>query len=271
MFIAAVVQLNCTSDREANWEAASCHINRAADRGAKLIATPENSNFLGPHEDKVRLAESLDGPTCARFSQLAAGRGVWLLLGSFNEKSPEPGRCYNTSVLFGPDGAVVATYRKIHLFDVDLRDGVCFSESETVAPGNAPVVAETGLGPVGLSICYDLRFGELYRRLGARGAAMLAVPSAFTMKTGRDHWQVLLRARAIENQCYVLAPAQFGVHDDRGLRESYGRSMIVDPWGQVLAVAPDGPGIAAAEIDLDRVDDIRRAMPMHLHRRPGLE
>ncbi len=266
-FLAAVVQLNCGSDVEANWEAASELVERAAAAGAQLVGTPENTNFLGPHEDKVRLAEGLDGPTCSRFAALARRLGIHLLLGSFNEASAEAGRCHNTSVLFGPDGERLAVYRKIHLFDIDLSERVRFTESATVAPGSEPVVAATALGPIGLSICYDLRFGELYRRLVELGAEILTVPSAFTLTTGRDHWQPLLRARAIETQCWLLAPAQWGRHDDGGLRESFGHAMIVDPWGQVVAMAADGPGLALAEIDLGRVARVREALPVGRHRR----
>ncbi len=266
-YLAAVVQLNSSSDAAANWRQAEQLCRRAAAAGAALVATPENTNFLGPHEQKVRLAESLDGATCSRFAELAAELGVHLLLSSFNERSAEAGRCHNTSVLFGPEGERLSVYRKIHLFDVDLSDAVRFTESATVAPGAETVTVATPLGRLGLSICYDLRFGELYRRLVADGAELLTVPSAFTLTTGRDHWQPLLRARAIECQAWVLAPAQWGRHDDEGLRESYGHAMIVDPWGQVVAMAPDGPGLALAEIDLDAVTRVRAALPVAAHRR----
>lgn len=269
MFLAAAVQLNCTSDEEANWRSARDLVERAAGYGARFVATPENTNFLGPHAEKVRRAEPMDGPTVGRFADLAARLGIHLLLGSFNEEAPQARgeRCYNTSVLFAPDGSILARYRKIHLFDVDLSPEVRFLESETVVPGEDVVVAQTDLGRLGLSICYDLRFGELYRRLTADGAQILTVPSAFTLTTGRAHWEPLLRARAIENQAWVLAPAQHGHHDDGGLRESYGHALIVDPWGQIVATAPDGPGLALAEIDLGKVDEVRRFMPVARHRR----
>jgi predicted amidohydrolase len=276
-FVAAAVQLTSTSDETANWEAARGLIERAAASGARLVATPENTNYLGPHEEKVRRAEPLDGPTVGRFAELARRLGIHLLLGSFNERSDEPARCHNTSVLLGPVGEVLASYRKLHLFDVDIPGGVRFAESATCKPGalearpDRPpaglVVAATPLGRIGLTICYDLRFGELYRRLADLGADILAVPSAFTLATGKDHWEPLLRARAIENQCWVLAPAQHGRHDDGGLRESYGHAMIVDPWGLPVAVAPDGPGLALAEIDLERVARVRSAIPVRQHRR----
>ena len=267
MFLAAAVQISCTSDENANLAAAEALIRRAADRGAQLVATPENTNFLGLHTEKVERAQSLDGPVGTRFAALADELGIHLLLGSFNESCSEPGRCYNTSVLFGPDGAQLAIYRKIHLFDIDLEEGVQFQESATVKPGTEVVVGDTELGPIGLSICYDLRFGELYRQLTEKGAAVLTIPSAFTLPTGRAHWEALMRARAIETQCFVVAPAQVGKHDDEGLRESFGHSMIVDPWGQILARAGDAPGLALAEIDLDQVAAVRRAMPVASHRR----
>ena len=266
-FLAAVVQLTSTSDEDANLEAAERWVALAAGRGARLIVTPENTNYLGPHDEKVRRAQSLDGEVAQRFSALARRHGVYLLLGSFNEVSDVGDRCHNTSLLFAPNGERVAVYRKIHLFDVDVSEAVRFRESDTVEPGAEPVVARIPLATLGLSICYDLRFPELYLRLVSAGAEIVTVPSAFTLTTGKEHWQPLIRARAIETQCYVLAAAQCGRHDDGGLRESYGHSMIVDPWGTVLAMAPEGPGIAMAEIDLSRVERVRRAIPVQRHRR----
>ena len=267
-FLAAVCQMTSTSDAAANWAQAQRLIREAAGRGAALVATPENTSYLGPHAEKVRCTEPLDGPTCQRFAALAGELGIHLLLGSFNEKvAGESTRCANTSVLFGPDGARLATYRKLHLFDVDVPGGVTFRESETVVAGDEVVVAATPLAAIGLTICYDLRFGELYRALVARGAEVIAIPSAFTAATGRAHWEVLVRARAIETQSFVLAPAQWGQHDDGGLRESHGQALIVDPWGQVLAEVPDGTGVAVAEVDLARVERARRAIPVAEHRR----
>lgn len=269
-FLAAAVQLQSTSDEEANWRQVRELVERAAGYGASFVATPENTNYLGPHAEKVRRAEPLDpetGKTVGRFAELASKLGIHLLLGSFNEKSSDPERCYNTSVLLGPDGSILAHYRKIHLFDVDVSSEVRFLESDTVVPGEEIVTVETELGTLGLTICYDLRFGELYRRLRTAGAQVLIIPSAFTLTTGRAHWHALVRARAIETQCWVVAPAQHGKHDDGGLRESYGHALIVDPWGNPVADAPDGPGLALAEIDLDRVAEVRRGMPVGEHRR----
>jgi len=267
MTLAAVIQLSSTSDAEANWRQAKTLVIQAAEGGAQFVATPENTNFLGPHEEKVRRAETLEGVTCTRFSDLAQDLGIHLLLGSFNEKSGDPDRCFNTSVLFGPDGSPLAVYRKIHLFDVDVSPEVRFAESATVEAGTELVTVETDLGILGLTICYDLRFPGIYQQLRDRGAEVLTVPAAFTLTTGRDHWHPLLRARAIETQCYVLAPAQYGKHDDQGLRESFGHAMIVDPWGQIVAMAPDGPGVALAEIDRSRVERIRASMPVIDHRK----
>ena len=266
MFVAAVVQLTSTSDAEANLKSAEALVRRAASHGAKLICTPENTNYLGPHQEKVRLAEPLSGPTVSRLRELAASTGSHLLIGSINERSDMADRCFNTSVLLGPTGDILAKYRKIHLFDVDVSAEVRFRESDTIVPGDKVVVAETPLGRIGLSICYDLRFPELYAKLVAKGAQLISIPAAFTLHTGKDHWHPLVRARAIETQSYVLAAGQCGTHDDGGLRNSYGHSMIVDPWGHVTAMASDGPTIAMAEIDLDRIDVVRNAIPVCSHR-----
>jgi predicted amidohydrolase len=266
-FEAAVVQLSSGSDEDANWDAAREQVERAAAAGAELVATPENTNYLGPHDEKVRRAEPLDGPTATRFADLARRLGIHLLLGSFNETSDDPGRCHNTSVLFGPAGERLAIYRKRHLFDVDLSDDVRFVESDTVKAGDEIVVADSPLGRIGLAICYDLRFPEHAAALARGGADLLAFPSAFTAPTGAAHWDVLTRARAIETQCWLLAPAQWGRHDDGGLRESWGRSRIVDPWGTVVAEVAEGPGFARATIDPERTAGIRAAMPVARHRR----
>jgi deaminated glutathione amidase len=266
-FLAAVCQMRSTSDASQNLRQAEGLIREAAALGARFVATPENTNYLGPHAEKVRLAEPLDGPTCRQFSSLAHELGIHLLLGSFNEASPHGAKCLNSSVLFGPSGARLAVYRKIHLFDVDVPGGVSFRESETVVAGAEVVVAATELGAIGLTICYDLRFGELYRELVERGAAIVAIPSAFTAKTGEAHWETLVRARAIESQAFVVAPAQHGAHDDGGLKESWGRSMIVDPWGRILARLDEGIGVAVAGIDFAEVERVRTAIPLAVHRR----
>lgn len=268
--LAAVIQTTTTSQEAASLEAAEALVRRALSYGAKLVVTPEQTNFLGPHQQKVQRATTLDGPVVARFAALAKEGGATVVLGSFNERSPEPGRCYNTSVVLGPDGSLLAYYRKIHLFDVDLSSDVRFQESATTVPGDQVVVASTPAGAIGLSVCYDLRFPELYRALVEEGAELITVPSAFTLTTGKDHWEPLLRARAIETQCWILAAAQYGHHDDEGLRQSYGHASIVDPWGLVVGMASDGPGLALAEIDRGRIGRLRRSMPISNHRRLGV-
>jgi deaminated glutathione amidase len=266
MPIVACVQLNGSSDVEKNLRATEALVERAARAGAELVATPEATTYLGPHDRKVALAEPIDGPTNARLSQLAARLGITLLVGSVAEAF-DGHHAYNTSVLFGPKGERLATYRKLHLFDVDIDGGVRFLESDRTAAGKDVVVADTSVGRLGLTICFDVRFPELYRALTDAGADILAVPSAFTLMTGKDHWHVLLRARAIETQCWLLAPAQWGAHDDQGLRRSYGHSLIVDPWGVVVAECGDGEGICLAEIDREKVLSVRRQIPMDANRR----
>ena len=269
MFLAACVQLNGTSDIEKNLATTERLVRQAAEKGAVLVATPENTPFLGPHQKKVELAETLDGPTNQRLAALANELDIHLLVGSSAEiaRGEEGQRCFNTSLLFGPDGGLLAHYRKLHLFDVDVSDEVRFQESATIVPGDDVVVADTALGKIGLSICYDLRFPELYRAQVDKGAEILTVPSAFTHLTGQFHWHTLLRARAIECQAFVLAPGQTGHHDDRGLRHSYGHSLIIDPWGRVTAELPEKEGICMAEIDIDRVRSVRKSMPVQTHRR----
>lgn len=261
--LAAVVQLCSTEDVARNLAQAEALCRYAAKRGATLISLPEVFAFLSEREAKPP-AESLDapGPILSFGEALARELSVHLLFGSVHEQAPD-GRVYNTSVLFGPRGERLASYRKIHLFDVVVGEKT-YQESLRVAPGEAPALAETPFGKLGLSICYDLRFPELYRALSHQGARILTVPAAFTLMTGKDHWEVLLRARAIENQCFVLAPAQTGKHGT--WRQSYGNSMIIDPWGAVLCRAPEGEGVALAELDFDAQDRVRRDLPALTHR-----
>ena len=265
-FLAACVQLQGSSDVARNARTTEALIRKAASRGAELVCTPEATDYLGPHQDKVKLAECIDGPRAQAWAALAKELQITLLIGSFAEDTGTQ-RPANTSLLFGPQGELLAHYRKVHLFDVDVPGGVRFLESKTTTPGVDLVNVASPAGQIGLSICYDLRFPGLYQALAKRGAQLLTVPSAFTLMTGKDHWHALLRARAIENQCYVLAPGQWGHHDDEGLRESYGRSCIIDPWGQVLAECPDGEGICVAEIDLEAQSALRARMPVLEHRR----
>jgi len=220
---------------------------------------------LGPHYQKVLLAEAIDGPIATIFSTLAKELQVTLLVGSVAEKHEnDPTRAFNTSLLYGPTGKLLAFYRKIHLFDVNLADsgGVTFLESDKTTAGSSVTTVKSDVGTIGMSICYDLRFPEIYRQLTDQGAEILTVPSAFTVLTGKAHWHTLLRARAIECQSYLLAPAQCGTHDDNGLRSSFGHSLIVDPWGEIIAECRDENGFCMAEIDLSLVRKIRREIPV---------
>ncbi len=273
MYLAACVQLRSTADVERNVIEVERLIRRAAGYGASLVATPECTVYLGPWDERARIAESLDGPLASHFGALACSLGIHLLIGSFPERvlsadgSPDLERTYNSSLLFGPDGRLLCSYRKLHLFDVDVPGGVSLQESRTTLPGDEVVTCDTALGTLGLSICYDLRFPELYRALVDRGAELITIPAAFTLDTGKDHWHALVRARAIETQSWVLAPGQWGRHGDQGIRRSYGHSLIVDPWGAVVAECGDGEGLCLAEIRRDRVQAVRRGIPVAQHRR----
>jgi predicted amidohydrolase len=264
-FLAAVVQLTSTEDRAHNLAQAEQGITTAAQRGARLVVLPELFNGIGRPEIVAAAAEEIPGPTSQRMSDLARQHRLVLCAGSLAHRDPTTGKYFNTSLLFGPDGAELARYQKIHLFDIQLPGRVAFTESTHVSPGKHVVVVDSPVGRLGIAICYDLRFPELFRRLADQRVEILLIPSAFTRETGRDHWEILLRARAIENQAYVLAANQFGAHSPHLV--SYGRSQIIDPWGQRLAEAPDGPSLASAEIDLARLDEIRRQLPALEHRR----
>ncbi|WOI52452.1 carbon-nitrogen hydrolase family protein [Parvularcula sp. LCG005] len=258
-----LVQMNSGIDRMRNLDEATRLIREAAARGADLIATPEMTTLLDRNSD--RLFGNLPAPDAMpevdAFSALARDLGAHLLIGSMPVavERGETRKFANRSFLFGPRGAV-ATYDKIHLFDVDLPTGESWKESNTVAGGDKAVLANTPLGGIGMSVCYDLRFPHHFRRLAQAGASILAVPAAFTVPTGEAHWHVLLRARAIETGSYVIAPAQGGQHEDG--RATYGHSLIVDPWGTILAEQPNNqPGVIVADIDLDKVADVRRRVP----------
>jgi len=265
--LVAVAQMSSTADVARNLDVAEALVERAAARGAVFVGLPENFAFLRSEGEPVPEPQALDGPWVQRMAGLARRHHVTLLLGSLPEGVPGDTRVRNTSVLVGPHGGTLAVYRKIHLFDIDLPGMEHLKESKAVVPGDEVVVADTAIGPVGLSICYDLRFPELYRALVRRGAEVLCVPSAFTERTGKAHWEVLLRARAIENLCYVLAPAQVGHHG--GGRTSHGQALIVDPWGFVLAQVADGEGLAVAELDFERLRRLRRELPALTHTRLG--
>ncbi|HMB52824.1 MAG TPA: carbon-nitrogen hydrolase family protein [Thermoanaerobaculia bacterium] len=257
------MQLNSSGDKARNLGAAERLVRAAAGEGAELVALPEKWNLLAAGEEMAAGAEPLDGPSLGAAREWARELGIHLLAGSIAERAePKP---FNTSVLIGPGGEDLAVYRKIHMFDVE-AGGVSYRESEHEAAGEEIVAAELdGLG-IGLSVCYDLRFPELYRILALRGARILAVPSAFTLATGRDHWEVLLRARAVENQAFVLAPNQFGEAPPH--YSSYGRSAIIDPWGTALATAADGERYVCADLDLAAQERIREKLPSLANRRP---
>jgi len=263
---AAAVQLSSTPDRDRNLAAADRLVREAAAAGAELVVLPEKWPVLGTPEQTAAGAEPLDGPTLGWARSIAQELGIDLIAGSVSEALDGEARNANTSVHVGPDGSDRARYRKVHMFDVEVGD-TRYRESDTDLPGSEAVLTRTAGGvEVGMSVCYDLRFPELYRALAVAGARVLAVPSAFTLATTREHWEILLRARAIEDQAFVVAANQVGEHAP-GLR-SGGRSMIVDPWGVVLAQAPDKETWVIAELDLDRLAEIRRKVPSLANRRP---
>ena len=261
----AAIQMSSTPDKGENLETADRLIRASAASGAGLIALPELWSCHGLERVYRENAEPIPGPTTEFLGALARELGVYLLGGSILEGDPRSDRLHNTSTFFGPDGELAAVYRKIHLFDVKAPDRE-YLESKTIAPGAQVVTAKAGAAVLGLSVCYDVRFPELYRLLALRGAEVLAVPAAFTLQTGKDHWELLLRARAVENQAFVVAPAQWGQKADG--RWTYGRSMIVDPWGTVLAQCPDNDGHALATLDLDYLDRFREEFPALRNRRP---
>ena len=262
----AAVQLNSNGNKARNLAAAERLVRAAAADGAELVALPEKWNLLADGAELVAGAEPLDGPSLSGARGWARDLGIYLLAGSISERGGEGEKPSNTSVLIGPDGEDIAVYRKIHMFDVD-AGGVSYRESAHEQAGSEVVAAPVGDLVAGLTVCYDLRFPELFRILALRGARLILVPSAFTLATGRDHWEVLLRARAIENQLFVIAPNQVG--DAPPHYSSFGRSMIVDPWGVVLATAPDEECFVAAELDFEALDRVRESLPSLANRQPG--
>lgn len=260
-----VVQLSSSLDTQRNFQVAAGFLGQAAEAGARLAVLPEVFNRRGESAQVREQAESLEGPTMQWAAEQARSHGLWLVAGSFAEKAGD--LCHNTSCLFSPEGKRAAFYRKIHLFDVDIPGAVA-RESASVTPGTEVVVSAVDGHCLGMTVCYDLRFAELYRSLTLLGARIITVPSAFTERTGRDHWEVLLRARAIENQVFIVAPNQFGTTP--GTPTSYGRSMIIDPWGTVLAQAGDSENLILADLDFARQDELRLRLPCLQHRRPEL-
>lgn len=264
-YIAAAIQMTSVPDLEKNLVQAEELIDLAKRQGAELIGLPENFAFLGVEEDKIIQAEAI-ADKCEKFLKTMAQRFQVTLLGGGFPVPVGEGKVYNTALMIDPSGTEIARYEKVHLFDVNVPDGNTYQESSTVMAGiRLPSVYDSqDLGGIGLSVCYDVRFPELYRHLAHHGADVLFVPAAFTAYTGKDHWQVLLQARAIENTCYVIAPAQTGRH--YSLRQTHGHAMIIDPWGAILADAGDKPGVAIAEINPTRLDQVRRQMPSLQHR-----
>src|SRR5258707_6308487 len=263
----AVIQVNSRDNPAENLSIVERFLDQAADMGAQFAGLPEFWTYLGPYAGFDEAAQTIPGPVVELLQEKARRHKLIVHGGSIVERHPQlAGKFYNTSVLINRDGEIVARYRKIHLFDVNLANGEKHYESERIAPGDAIVTAEIDGITFGLTICYDLRFPELYRLLALRGAQIIMVPAGFTLHTGRDHWEVLLRARAIENLCYVVAPAQVGTYPPN--RQCFGRSMIVSPWGLVLAQAPDNPTIIMADIDLAQIEQARAQIPSLENRRP---
>jgi deaminated glutathione amidase len=264
---AAAVQLNSNEDKARNVEIAEHLVRQAAREGAELVVLPEKFNIIGSPEQLFAGAEALDGPTLRWAGGLAGELSLWLVAGSIVERVEGDEKLRNTSVLLDPDGAIRAVYRKIHMFDVEVG-GITYRESDAEAPGEEIVVADTDQLKLGLAVCYDLRFPELFRIMAVDGAQAFSLPSAFTVPTGRAHWEILVRARAIENQAFVIAAGQVGRHPPD--HESFGHSMIVDPWGTVLAAATDEPErVVVAEIDLAAQAEIRAKLPSLANRQPG--
>jgi len=274
-FLASCIQFTSARDYDPNIRVVSDLVRRARDGGADFVLTPENTGLTEPigklRREKAR--DEANHPVLAALREVARETGVWLLIGSLAvDLSREPGvaegerRLANRSYLVDPAGSIVARYDKIHMFDVDLAGGESYRESNAFRPGGRTVLAETPWGVLGMTVCYDLRFPQLYRTLAQAGAEFLAIPSAFTVPTGKAHWHVLMRARAIENGCFVFAPAQWGEHAEG--RRTYGHSVIVDPWGEVLADAGEGVGIVSARIDPEAIAKARRMVPSLQHDRP---
>lgn len=264
--VAAAIQMSSTPDKGENFQTAERLIRSSVAAGADFVALPELWSCHGLDKVYRDNAEPIPGPTTKFLGDLARELGIYVLGGSILENQPNATKLHNTSTLFSPDGELSAVYRKIHLFDVKAPDRE-YLESKNIEPGEEIVTAKAGPATLGLTVCYDVRFPELYRLLALRGAEVMTVPAAFTLQTGKDHWKLLLRARAVENQAFVVAPAQWGQKADG--RWTYGRSMIVDPWGTVLATCPDRDGHALAELDLDYLDRFREEFPSLKNRRPA--
>src|SRR5215213_7332137 len=262
----AAVQMNSRDDKAVNIQTALELIDRAAGTGARLVALPEIWTYLGPEAGNRENAESIPGPAIEMLAERARRHGIYLHGGSILEVRPGEPKVFNTAVVINPEGEIVARYSKIHMFDVVLDGVATYEESATVKPGDEIVTVDIDGITVGLAICYDLRFPELFRILALRGAEVIVLPAAFTMTTGKDHWEILIRARAIENGVFMVAPAQVGSHGDG--HWCYGRSLIADPWGTVLAIAPDRETVISADLDVAYLQQIRRQVPSLANRMP---
>lgn len=264
-FLVAAIQVDTQDNKKENLEKIGRFIDEAAQHGAQMIAVPENVHYIGTKEGTFSSAENIPGPMSYFFANKAKEHKVWLNCGSIGEIIPNEERLYNTSLLFNPSGEIVGRYEKIHLYDVEIKNGPSTRESDTKKPGRNIVVCDTEFCKVGLSICYDMRFPELYRIMALRGAKVMFVPANYTLFTGKDHWEPILRTRAIENQCYIVAPAQIG---KKPAFQSYGRSMIINPWGTVVATAEDRECVVYATIDTEYVEAIRQQLPSLPNRQP---
>ena len=266
-YLAAAIQMTSKPDLHRNLLEAEELIELAVRQGAELVGLPENFAFLGKEDEKIAQAATIAEKTAKFLKTMAQRYQIHILGGGYPVPVPEDSsRAYNTAVLIDPNGKELTSYQKVHLFDVDVPDGNTYRESRTVMAGKSlsEIYRSERLGNIGLSICYDVRFPEFYRHLSSEGANVLFIPAAFTAYTGKDHWQVLLQARAIENTCYVIAPAQTGNHYER--RYTHGHGMILDPWGTIIADAGESPGVAVAEISLERLLQVRKQMPSLQHR-----
>ncbi|MEW5299893.1 MAG: hypothetical protein WDW36_002864 [Sanguina aurantia] len=267
----AVAQMTSVNNSDVNFQTCASLVKAACEAGAAMLFLPECHSFIGATaSESLGQAQQLNGPLMTAYQELARSNALWLSLGGFQEVGPDPAHLYNTHVIIDSDGELVSRYRKIHLFDVDIPNGPVLMESNTTAPGDEAVVCDSIAGRIGVTVCYDLRFPELYQTLTwGMGATLIAVPSAFTKMTGEAHWEILLRARAIECQAYVVAAAQAGRHSER--RESFGNALIIDPWGKIVARLEDplATGIATADIDMSLLQQIRAKMPIATHRLRG--
>ncbi|MEI3611893.1 carbon-nitrogen hydrolase family protein [Pseudogracilibacillus sp. SO30301A] len=263
----AAIQLNPQDNKEENILSALQYVREAANNGAEFIVLPEYVDFMGEESKKVMLGETIPGPTSNAFASVAKEYNIYLLCGSILEKADDK-RVYNSSMLINGNGEIIATYRKLHLYDAIFEGRYTIKESDTIKPGKDVVTADTDFGTVGMTICYDIRFPELFRSLALRGSKVIFVPAAFPLYTGAHHWEILLRARAIENQCYIVAAGQFGIAPPDHVE--FGNSMIIDPWGTVLARAPEKEAIIIENLDLGYIDQVRGKIPCFNHRRPSV-